>query len=138
MGLHMIRISLVIALCLQLISGCALPANQQSLPWTQPIQHYAIKTVAPGLYQMDQFVVTYEGLEIMLQQELVKGNRPDVVIKKNIFLNLHDEEIRIAQLAESHGLRVFQASLFGVSETTSEKMQWQAEQVGYEDYDEAM
>ena len=121
-----------------LVAGCALPANQQSLPWTQPIQHYAIKTVAPGLYQMDQFVVTYEGFEIMLQQELVKGNRPDVVILKNIFLNLHDEEIRIAQLAESHGLRVYQSSLFGVSETNSEKMQWQAEQLSNESDDESM
>ena len=125
-------------LCMLLVAGCALPANQQSLPWTQPIQHYAIKTVAPGLYQMDQFVVTYEGFEIMLQQELVKGNRPDVVILKNIFLNLHDEEIRIAQLAESHGLRVYQSSLFGVSETNSEKMQWQAEQLSNESDDESM
>ena len=59
------RMSLTTALCLLFIAGCALPANQQSLPWIQPIQHYAIKTVAPGLYQMDQFVVTYEGFEII-------------------------------------------------------------------------
>ena len=132
------RMTLTTALCLLFIAGCALPASQQSLPWTQPIQHYAIKTVAPGLYQMDQFVVTYEGFEIMLQQELIKGNRPDVVIQTNIFLDLHDEEIRIAQLAESHGLRVYQSSLLGVSQTTSEEMQRQAEEVGYEVYEETM
>lgn len=132
------RISLTTALCLLFVTGCALPASQQSLPWSQAIQHYAIKTIAPGLYQMDQFVVTYEGFDIMLQQELIKGNRPDVVILNNLFLDLHDEEVRIAQLAENYGLRVFQSSLFGVSETTSEKMLTQAEELGYEEYDESM
>ena len=128
---------LLITFAWLLLAGCAVPANPQSLPWAQATQHYAIKTVAPGLYQMDQFVVTYEGFVIMLEQELDKGNRPDIIILKNLFMNLHDEEIRIAQLAENYGLRVFQSSLIGVSETSSEKMQWQAEELGYAEEDES-
>ena len=72
---------------------------------------------------MDQFVVTYEGFDLMLTQELKKGGRPDVVIQKNPFFAVMEEEVRIAKLAESKGLRVFQNGLLGISEISSEQLQ---------------
>ncbi len=115
------RIIATTLICIALAS-CASTATQQTLPWQRPIQHFTLLNVAPGLYQMDQFVITYEGLDKMLSQEIAKGNRPDIIIRKNLIMNSQSEQVRIAQLVESYGLRIFQESLIGISETSSEKM----------------
>ena len=114
---------LLSVLCLMMITGCASPSTPQTLPWQQPLQQFSIKPIAPGLFQMDQFVVTYEGFEIMLTLELEKGNLPSVVIQKNPFLTVYEEEVRIAKLAESKGLPVYTSSIIGITATSSAKLQ---------------
>ena len=114
---------ILLALSLLLIAGCVSPVTPQTMPWSQPDHQFSIKTVSPGYYQMDQFVVTYQGLDTMFKQEISKGHQPDVVIHKGLIINDSEEQIRIAKLAEQHGLSVYQRSIMGTTKTTSEAME---------------
>ena len=113
------------------LTGCASSSStHQTLPWQLATQQFSIKPVSPGMYQMDQFVVTYEALTAMLQREITNGHKPNVIIVKSM-MAMYEEEIRIAELAEKFGLSVYSSSLFGVTRTSSDKIRWQAEDMGY-------
>ena len=113
------------------LSGCASPSStHQTLPWQLATQQFSIKPVSPGMYQMDQFVVTHEALTAMLQREVTNGHKPNIIIVKSI-MPMFDEEVRIAELAEKYGLSVYSTSLFGVTKTSSDKIRAQAEDMGY-------
>jgi len=110
-----------------LLGGCASPSTPSTMPWQLATQQFSIKPVSPGMYQMDQFVVTYEALTAMLQREIANGHQPNIIIVRAI-MPITDEEIRIAELAEKHGLNVYSSGLFGFTKTSSEEIRTEAEE----------
>lgn len=125
------RVIVLVLTYLVWLPGCASPSSTpQTLPWQPAIQQFSIKPVSPGLYQIDQFIVTYETLLAMLQREINHGHQPNIIIVKPI-VTMHEEEIRIAELAEKYGLSVYSSGYYGVSKTSSDIIRWQAEDWGY-------
>ena len=122
---------LTLLLGLLIISACAAPADYRSSPWANSGKHFVVEPISPGLYQMDQFVTTYEGLSQMLRQQIAVGQQPHIIIKTGVVGNF-DEEIKLAQLGESLQINVYSSSLLGISKTSSENLQVQATQAAQE------
>ncbi len=124
------QLTLLIISCLIWLQGCASSATPQTMPWQSAIQPFSLKPVSPGMYQLDQIVVTYEALDDMLERAVTTGQQPNIIIISPL-LPMHEEEIRIAELAEKHGLSVYTSGLFRTSKTSSEKIRTHAEEMGY-------
>lgn len=120
-----------VLLSLLIVSACTAPADYRSSPWTSSGKHFVVEPISPGLYQMDQFVTTYEGLSQMLRQQIAVGQQPHIIIKTGVIGDV-DELIKLAELGESLHIDVYSSSLMGISKTSAEDLQLQATQAAQE------
>lgn len=110
---------LIFSLILMLfISACSSQATRSSSAWSSQDEYMYIAPISAGLYELDEFNITHEGLKQLLEANIAMGMQPDIVIyaplKKNYAL-----QAEIAKLAEDLGLNVYRYGPFGHLEIDS-------------------